>query len=152
VASAAAVLLLGLSVAYGQAAKPDPKKDLDKDPKPDVKKDLDKPDPKKDLDKPAKSAKPDVKKDLDTTTPKMIKAGQLHGKIVAINESKKSIRLSVTVSIPKLDQGQVNAILQAQAEMQQALYQRDPRQRLQQMQQAQSKMLQAKFRLYTTEE
>jgi hypothetical protein len=97
-------------------ADKDVKKDLDKDKdknaKKDVKKDLDK-DPKKDLDK-----------DL-TTSPKMVQAGQLTGKIVTIVESKRSLRLQVTVAIPQPNQGAVQSYYQAQQNLITARLKRD---------------------------
>src|SRR5262245_26354038 len=89
-------------------AVPDAKQDLDKKPAvPDAKKDLDKkpavPDAKKDLDKKA-GKKLDVSRDLDkkdtATSEKMLKAGQLQGKILTIVESKKSLRLQITFHVP----------------------------------------------------
>jgi hypothetical protein len=64
---------------------------------------------------PAEGA-PKKNKDLDKdkTSEKMIRAGQLVGKVAAVNESKKSIRLSVTIAYTKLNQGAYNALVQAQ--------------------------------------
>ena len=56
--------------------------------------------------------KPEVK-DPDKTTEKMVKAGRLVGKVLAVNESKKGLKLEVTLAIPKLNQGALNALAQA---------------------------------------
>jgi hypothetical protein len=123
---------------------------------PDVKKDKDV-DLKKDKDAVKKGKDADLKKDKDddkiaTNTEKKIKAGQLSGKIVAVNESKKSIRLKVTYTVPKLNTGAVNQLTQAQLAMQRAAANPDPRQRIQAIQQAQVQMAQAKQNVYTYEQ
>jgi hypothetical protein len=75
---------------------------------------------KKDLDKDV-----DKEKEKGTTTAKMVKAGQLVGKIVGVYESKKAIRLQVAYLVPKLNIGALNAYQQAQLRYQQALLKRD---------------------------
>jgi hypothetical protein len=68
-------------------------------------------------------AVPDTKKDLDkdkkaeVTSEKMIAAGQLIGKITSVEESKKIIRLRVTYEVGKINQGEANALAQAQANL-----------------------------------
>jgi hypothetical protein len=97
-------------------------------------------------------AKSDAKQaEKGVTTEKMYRAGQLAGKIVTVNESKKSIRLQVTLQYPKLNQGALNSLIQAQANMQQAALNRDYNARLQGMANAQRQMLQAQATLYTLE-
>ncbi|HZY86970.1 MAG TPA: hypothetical protein VFE78_19200 [Gemmataceae bacterium] len=94
--------------------------------------------------------KADAKKDADksVTTEKMYRAGQLAGKVLTVVESKKSIRLQVTLNYPKLNPGALNSMLQAQNSMQQAAYNRDPNARAQGMLNAQRQMLQAQATLY----
>jgi hypothetical protein len=81
------------------------------------------------------------------TTEKMYRAGQLAGKVLTVVESKKSIRLQVTLQYPKLNQGALNSLVQAQANMQQAALNRDRQGVLN----AQRQMLQAQATLYTLE-
>jgi hypothetical protein len=109
---------------------------------------------------PVLAAEPDVKKDLDVdksaksakTTDKMIKAGELTGNIIAINESKKSMRVKVTYTVPKLNQGAVNQVTQAQLALQRAMANRNPRQQYQAVQQAQLQLLRAQQNLYTMQQ
>lgn len=93
--------------------------------------------------------KPDTKKtnakkdsDKDTNSEKMVKAGVAVGKIMAVVESKKSIRLQVTFRVPKLNPGALNSIAQAQNRLAQA---RTP----QALIQAQQSLAQAQAGLYT---
>jgi hypothetical protein len=85
-------------------AKADAAKKDDKDAKKDAAK---KDDPKKDDAK--KDVKKSDKKDDRVNTEKSISGGQLTGKIVAVETSRKSIKLSVAVAVPKLDVGAVNS-------------------------------------------
>jgi len=144
--------------------KPNPKKDLDTDTPPSPKKTSDtKPSPKKDLDKIAPPGPPlpgghpgkkTGKKDLDKSanTEKMIKAGQLTGTLVAVVETKKSLRLKVPYAVPKLNEGELNNMARAQQDLVNAAYNRDPRERLRGIQDAQVRLLQAQARLYKLEE
>src|SRR5579885_1669265 len=61
---------------------------------------------------------PDPKKDLDKApgATKFVKAGEATGKIVAVYESKKMLRLQVQV--PQLNEAAVNAIAQAEVQLQ----------------------------------
>jgi hypothetical protein len=97
--------------------------------------------------------KADAKKDVEKgiTSEKMYRAGQLAGKILTVVESKKSLRLQVTLQYPKLNQGALNSLVQAQANMQQAMLNRDYNARLQGIANAQRQMLQAQATLYTME-
>jgi hypothetical protein len=94
--------------------------------------------------------KADAKKDADkgVTSEKMYRAGQLTGKVLTVVESKKSIRLQVTLQYPKLNTGALNSLIQAQNSMQQAAYNRDPNGRAQGMYNAQMQMLRAQATLY----
>lgn len=76
----------------------------------------------------ADEKKPDAKKDIDKTaanTEKTVKAGVIAGKILAIVESKKSLRVQITLQVPKFNQGAANAIAQAQIQYAQAAARRD---------------------------
>jgi len=138
--------------------EPAPKKDQDKkdqDKKEPEKKETDKKEPekkepeKKEPEKKEPEKKePEKKKELPSTE-KLLTVGQVTGKILTVVESKKSIRLQVT--LPKVDTGSLQAMAQAQQEMQQAYLQRDPNQRIQAIRNAQQKYLQAQQKLYTTE-
>jgi hypothetical protein len=85
------------------------------------------------------------------TSEKMFRAGQLAGKILTINESKKSIRLQVTLQYPKLNQGALNSLVQGQLSMQRAAYNNNPQSRAQAMYNAQRQMLQAQATLYSVQ-
>jgi len=70
------------------------------------------------------------KDDLDPkeakTSEKMIKAGQLVGKVKSIHESKKTLRISVTVVTPKPNVGAIQGYAQAKQNYLNALYKRPP--------------------------
>jgi len=89
------------------AAKKDAaKKDADK--KPDDKK----PDDKKPDDKKPTDKKPDDKKPMDTR-----KTTVLAGEIVHIEPAKQAFRVKVTVQYQELNQGEANALLQANRDL-----------------------------------
>jgi hypothetical protein len=90
--------------------------------------------------------KPEVK-DPDKTTEKMVKAGRLVGKVLAVNESKKGLKLEVTLAIPKLNQGALNALAQAQRNLAAARLNRD----VQGMINAQNEIARQQANLYTIE-
>jgi hypothetical protein len=100
-------------------AKPDAAKKDDKDAKKDAAK---KDDPKKD-DAKKDTAKKSDKKDERVNTEKSIAGGQLTGKIVAVESSRRSIKLSVAVAVPKLDVGAVNSAVNYRVSAQQSLAQ-----------------------------
>jgi pentapeptide MXKDX repeat protein len=91
--------------------KDDPKKD---DPKKD---DPKKDDPKKD-DPKKDDKKPDPKKDLDKKDPNLLKAGTLTGKIMLVDEPKKS--LQIEYDVPKLNPNAVLALNNATVNLQTA--------------------------------
>jgi hypothetical protein len=93
----ALALVLGLLVRTGLAA--DDKKDAKKDDK-----------------------KVEVKHD---TPEKMVKKGQLSGKLLSVSESDKTLEIELTYSLPKLNMGEYNALLQSQRDYQVALAKRD---------------------------
>jgi hypothetical protein len=140
----AAVIILAFLVLPGYAAD---EKDKDKDKKaPDAKKDGDKnaqPDVKKDVDKKA----PDAKKDHDKKDSPWVKAGQVAGTIVNINESSKGIRLKVDV--PELNPSAVQGLANAQLQLANAKVQlaqaglKPPQERLQAIINAQNAIAQA---------
>jgi len=96
----------------------------------------------------AADEKKDDKKDVDKKGPELIKAGTLVGKVVAIDESKRSIKLHIEV--PELNQGEYNGLLQAQVDLARAAADPNPQSRLQKIQAAQNKMAQHQARLYTS--
>lgn len=69
-----------------------------------------------------KKEKEKGKKDAEKegNTEKMVRAGVLTGKVAAIYEDKKKIRLSVTVPVTTINPGALNSIQQAQLNMMQA--------------------------------
>jgi hypothetical protein len=120
---AAFVLLLGFALPLLAA---DDKKADDKKPGADKKADDKKPADKKPDDKkamPNEKRVVDLKKELEknVNTDKSIRAGQISGKVVAVVESKKSLRLSVPIAVPHINQGALNAAAQNQVEYAQAL-------------------------------
>jgi pentapeptide MXKDX repeat protein len=116
-----ALLLLGLLVLPAFAV--DPKKP-DADKKDDVKKDdAKKDDVKKDDAKKDDAKKDDAKKDEKKPDPNLLKAGTLTGKIMLVDEPKKSLQLEYDV--PKLNQNALLALNNAQVGLQQATARRD---------------------------
>ncbi len=85
------------------------------------------------------------------TTEKMYRAGQLAGKILTVNESKKSIRLQVTLQYPKLNTGALNSLVQAQLNMQRAALNNNPQSRAQGIYNAQMQMIRAQATLYSVQ-
>src|SRR5262249_23751426 len=83
-------------------------------------------------------------KDLDKNTEQTVKAGVLVGKIAAIYEEKRKIRLQVNVPITTLNASALNGIAQAQVSYRQAAARRD----LQGMRNAQMQMQQQQAQLY----
>jgi hypothetical protein len=83
------------------------------------------------------------------TSPKMIKAGQLVGTVKNIYESKKALRISVTVTTAKLNVNALNGIAQARQAYAQALARRPAD--LAGAQRAQMQLLQHQANLYTYE-
>jgi hypothetical protein len=90
----------------------------------------------------------DKDKDKDTTSEKMIRAGILLGKVAAIYEDKRKIRLQVTVSLPKLNTGALYNIQSAQRQLIQARLSGN----LVGMIQAQQSLARAQATLYTLEQ
>jgi hypothetical protein len=94
----------------------------------------------KDLDK-------DKDKTKEVTSEKMIRMGVLVGKVAAIYEDKRMIRLQVTVPVSRLNPGALLNVQQAQLQMAQARARRDPVA----MRQAQISLAMAQASLYTVE-
>jgi hypothetical protein len=97
----------------------------------------------------AQKGKKPVDKDLDknTTSPKMVKAGVLVGKVAAVYEDKRKIRLSVTISYPKLNTGAYTNYLNAQQSLANAIAKKD----VNGIASAQRSMAQAQAQMYTME-
>jgi hypothetical protein len=95
----------------------------------------------------ADDPKADLSKEPDkaVNTEKALKAGQITGKILAVIESKTSLRLQITLQIPKLNQGAVTALQQAQINYAQAAARRN----VAGMLNAQRSMAQHQANLYT---
>lgn len=120
----AALALLGLLLGLPVLAADD------KDKKADPKKDADKADVKKaDAPKKAEAPKPaDPRrmpgkkgKDMDKeSAEKTIRAGVVSGKVMAVIEDKKTIRIQVTFRVPKLNPGALQSIANAQNQLAQA--------------------------------
>src|SRR3954466_15307683 len=64
----------------------------------------------------ADEKKPDDKKDVDKKGPELVKAGVLTGKVLSIDETKRTVKLRL--ELPELNQNTVNAMARDQAEIQ----------------------------------
>lgn len=63
----------------------------------------------------ARAAKPKPPKlDANTNSEKMVRAGRVAGKILAVMESKKTIKIQVTMILPEITAGALNSYVQAQ--------------------------------------
>jgi hypothetical protein len=67
-----------------------------------------------------KDKKADPKKAKDANTEKMVKAGVVTGKVMEVIEAKKSIRIQVTLQVPKLNLYALQSIQHAQSQLAQA--------------------------------
>jgi hypothetical protein len=95
--------------------KPDVEKKADDTKKPDVAK---KADEKKDAgDKKANDKDKTVEK-KEVNKPDKVKAGEIIGRIVHLDEGKKSIKIKVTYQVTKPNEGEINALAQAQRNLQ----------------------------------
>lgn len=93
-----------------------------------------------------KGKKPDADKDKETAnSEKMIKSGVLVGKVAALYEEQRKIRLQVTVPVTEINPGAVNSIQQAQLQMAMARARGD----FQGMINAQRQLAQAQLTMYT---
>jgi hypothetical protein len=94
-----------------------------------------------------KPAKPAAGADLDknTNSVKMVKAGRVVGKVIGVNETKKSVRVQITYTILKLNTGALNSMIQAKQQMAQATDQNG-------LIQAQQNYLKAQATLYQPEQ
>jgi hypothetical protein len=89
----------------------------------------------------------DKDKDKDVTTEKMIKAGVLVGKVTAVYEDKRTIRLQVAVSLTKLNPSGLQQLQQAQLDLVNARARGDRNA----MMSAQRSIVQAQGNLYSVE-
>jgi hypothetical protein len=69
-------------------------------------------------------ARKDRDKDKDTTAEQYVKAGTITGKVRAVVEAKKSVRLQVSIRVP--NPGGAAGVAQAQYNLQRAMAQRNP--------------------------
>ncbi len=84
-----------------------------------------------------------------STSEKMAKAGQLVGKVAAVYETKKGIRITVTYPVQKYNQGAITGYAQAQQQYTAAMYKRPPDYNA--MRTAQLQMLQHQANIIQTE-
>jgi hypothetical protein len=95
----------------------------------------------------ADEKKPDDKKDVDKKGPELVKAGTVVGKVLSIDETKRSVRMRVEV--PELNQDAVNAIAREQAELQKVLLtERNPQTRANRVVQIQQQIANHQRNLY----
>jgi hypothetical protein len=76
--------------------------------------------PAKDAPKKDEKKDPEEKKDKD-----WVKAGQMSGELVNINDSKKTIKVKLTTEIRTINQGEAQGLAQAEANLQRAIAGRD---------------------------
>ena len=86
--------------------------------------------------------------DKKDTPEKLIKQGQLPGKILSIDETKKSIKFQLSYSLPKLNENEYRAYVQAQVDYARALAKKD----LNGVRNAMNSMAQHQRNLYTYEQ
>lgn len=86
-----------------------------------------------------------IDKDLDRNSEKMIRAGQVVGKVVAVYEDKRKIRVKISQVVKEINTGSLQSIQNAQVQMAVARARGD----YQGMISAQRSMLQARANLYT---
>jgi len=96
----------------------------------------------------ADDKKPDDKKDVDKKGPELVKAGVLTGKVLSIDETKRTVKLRL--ELPELNQNTVNAMARDQAEIQRVLLtERNPQTRAQRVAQLQQSIANHQRNLYT---
>src|SRR5438105_2434250 len=96
----------------------------------------------------ADEKKPDDKKDVDKKGPELVKAGVLTGKVLSIDETKRTVKMRLEV--PELNQNTVNAMARDQAEIQRVLLtERNPQTRAQRVAQLQQQIANHQRNLYT---
>jgi hypothetical protein len=97
----------------------------------------------------AADEKKDVdKKDVDKKAPELVKAGVLTGKVLSVDETKRTIRMRL--ELPELNQNTVQAIARDQAELQRVLLtERNPQTRAQRVAQLQVQIAQHQRNLYS---
>jgi hypothetical protein len=118
----AVAVVLGLAVLPAFAAD-DKKADADKKDAPDAKKDPDK---------------------KDVNTKDSLKAGELVGKLTNVDETKKAIKLQITIEYPELNVGEAQALAQSERDLAVAQAKRD----FQGVLNAQNAMAQHQAKLY----
>jgi hypothetical protein len=92
----------------------------------------------------ADDKKADKDKDLEKPAEKLIKVGTVTGKVMAVYEDKRKVRLEISYQVMKINPGAVNSMQQARLAMVQAT-------NIIARIQAQQQMAQAQRTLYTTE-
>jgi hypothetical protein len=96
---------------------------------------------------PLVAAPKDKNKDLDKNSEQTVKAGVLVGKVAAVYEEKRKLRIQVKVPITKINPAALNGMSQAQSAYRQAAARRD----LAGMRTAQAQMQQHQSQLYQVE-
>jgi uncharacterized protein YifE (UPF0438 family) len=125
-----------LPVFAADEKKADDKKDVDK-------KDVD----KKDVDKKPGDKKDVDKKDVDKKAPEMVDAGSIIGKIVFVDETKKTIKLKI--EYPELNQGELQAMNNDMNEINKVLLtEKNPNNRINRINQLQVSIANHRARLY----
>jgi hypothetical protein len=109
-----------------KAAKTDDAKDTKKDDAKDKKADDKKADDKKADDKKADDKKDDRKD--------WVPAGKMNGELVNVDESKKTLKVKLTTEVRTLNQGEAQALTQAEADYARAVAQKNPQAASQAMQ------------------
>src|SRR5581483_6913451 len=101
---------------------------------------------------PGEDKKNDTKKEIDKKeaekTERKYKDGILRGRIINVDETKQSLKLELVVPITKLNEAAVNAVAQAQINLQNAMLRRDA----QAMLSAQRTIAQESMKIYKLEE
>jgi hypothetical protein len=95
----------------------------------------------------AEKKKKDLDKDLDKdkSSEKLVKAGVVVGKVMAVYDDKRQVRIQYDIPIPKLNVAAITGLQQAQAQLTQAMRTRN----VQGMLQARQQMMQHQRNMYT---
>ena len=94
----------------------------------------------------ADEKKADDKKTDDKKAPEMVNVGTITGKILSVDETKRELKLQV--SLREINPNEANGLAQGQADLQRALLERNLQSRAQKIQNAQNKIAQHTRNLY----
>jgi hypothetical protein len=98
-------------------------------------------DEKKDVDK-----KDADKKDVDKKAPELVAAGTVTGKILVVDETKRSLK--VQVNVPEINPDEARALAQAQVSLQNAQFEKNAQSRINKIQTAQRDIATHQSKLY----